>query len=70
LADSTSNANERLDWFGFGTLSLGIGAAQVLLDRGEQLDWFGSGEIIIEATVAAAAFYPFLVHTFTAPTLL
>jgi DHA2 family multidrug resistance protein len=66
LTDSTSNASERLDWFGFGTLSLGIGAAQVLLDRGEQLDWFGSGEIIIEAIVAAAAFYLFLVHTFTA----
>ena len=66
LTDSTTNANERLDWFGFGTLSLGIGAAQVLLDRGEQLDWFGSGEIIIEAVVAAAAFYLFLVHTFTA----
>ena len=23
-----------VDWFGFGTLSLGIGAMQVLLDRG------------------------------------
>jgi DHA2 family multidrug resistance protein len=66
LTDSTSNVNERLDWFGFGTLSLGIGALQVLLDRGEQLDWFGSGEIIIEATIAATAFYLFLVHTFTA----
>src|SRR5271170_2437549 len=66
LTDSTRNANERLDWFGFGTLSLGIGAAQVLLDRGEQLDWFGSGEIIIEAVIAASAFYLFLVHTFTA----
>src|SRR5580704_18402726 len=66
LADTASNANEKLDWFGFGTLSLGIGAAQILLDRGEQLDWFGSGEIIIEAIIAAAAFYLFLVHTFTA----
>jgi MFS transporter, DHA2 family, multidrug resistance protein len=66
LTDSASNAKEKLDWFGFATLSLGIGAAQVLLDRGEQLDWFGSGEIIIEAIVAAAAFYLFLVHTFTA----
>src|ERR1700686_857423 len=66
LADTASNASEKLDWFGFGTLSLGIGAAQVLLDRGEQLDWFGSGEIIIEAIIAAAAFYLFIVHTFTA----
>jgi len=66
LADTPSNANEKLDWFGFGALSLGIGAAQVALDRGEQLDWFGSGEIIIEAIIAASAFYLFLVHTFTA----
>ena len=28
-----------------------------VLDRGEQLDWFGSGEIIIEAIIAASAFY-------------
>jgi len=66
LIDTARNASEKLDWFGFGTLSLGIGAAQVLLDRGEQLDWFGSGEIIIEAIIAAAAFYLFIVHTFTA----
>jgi len=65
LADTPGNA-QKLDWFGFGTLSLGIGALQVLLDRGEQLDWFSSGEIIIEAVVAAAALYLFLVHTFTA----
>ena len=56
----------KLDWFGFGTLSLAIGALQVLLDRGEQLDWFGSGEIWIEAIIAGSAFYLFLVHTFTA----
>jgi DHA2 family multidrug resistance protein len=66
LTDTTRNANEKLDWFGFGTLSLGIGALQVLLDRGEQLDWFGSGEIVIEAIIAAAALYLFLAHTFTA----
>jgi DHA2 family multidrug resistance protein len=66
LTDTASNASEKLDWFGFGTLSLGVGAAQIMLDRGEQLDWFGSGEIIIEASIAALAFYLFLVHTFTA----
>jgi DHA2 family multidrug resistance protein len=66
LTDTARNANEKLDWFGFGTLSLGIGALQVLLDRGEQLDWFGSGEIVIEAIIAAAALYLFLAHTFTA----
>jgi DHA2 family multidrug resistance protein len=66
LPESTRNAREKLDWFGFGTLSLAIGAMQIALDRGEQKDWFGSGEIVIEAIIAASAFYLFLVHTFTA----
>jgi MFS transporter, DHA2 family, multidrug resistance protein len=66
LQETEQNAGAKLDWFGFGTLSLAIGAFQVLLDRGEQLDWFGSGEIWIEAIVAASAFYLFLAHTFTA----
>jgi MFS transporter, DHA2 family, multidrug resistance protein len=65
LPETEQKTGAKLDWFGFGTLSLAIGALQVLLDRGEQLDWFGSGEILIEAIVAAAAFYLFLVHTFT-----
>ena len=66
LTETSANRSERLDWFGFATLSLGIGALQILLDRGEELDWFGSGEIVTEAIVAGSAFYLFLVHTFTA----
>jgi MFS transporter, DHA2 family, multidrug resistance protein len=66
LPDTPRDSSQKLDWFGFGTLSLAIGAFQVMLDRGEQKDWFGSGEIWIEAIVAAGAFYLFLVHTFTA----
>jgi MFS transporter, DHA2 family, multidrug resistance protein len=66
LSDTARNATAKLDWFGFGTLSLAIAAMQVLLDRGEELDWFGSGEIVAEAIIAASAFYLFLVHTFTA----
>jgi MFS transporter, DHA2 family, multidrug resistance protein len=66
LPETVRNAGAKLDWFGFGALSLAIGAFQVLLDRGEELDWFGSSEIWIEAIVAASAFYLFLVHTFTA----
>jgi MFS transporter, DHA2 family, multidrug resistance protein len=66
LPDTPRREGEKLDWFGFGTLSLGLGALQLMLDRGETKDWFGSGEIIIETVVAASAFYLFLVHTFTA----
>ena len=66
LPDTPRREGEKLDWFGFATLSLAIGALQVMLDRGEIKDWFSSGEIIIEAVVAASAFYLFIVHTFTA----
>jgi MFS transporter, DHA2 family, multidrug resistance protein len=68
LPDAPGKVDAKLDWFGFGTLSLAIGSLQVLLDRGEELDWFGSREIIIEAIIAASALYMFLVHTFTAET--
>lgn len=56
----------KLDWFGFGMMSLGIAALQLFLDRGEQLDWFSSGEIMLEALICAAAFYLLIVHTLTA----
>ena len=66
LPETARNATAKLDWFGFGTLSLAIGALQVMLDRGEELDWFGSLEIVVEAIIGASALYLFLVHTFTA----
>jgi MFS transporter, DHA2 family, multidrug resistance protein len=66
LPDTARNAAAKLDWFGFGTLSLAIAAMQVLVDRGQELDWFSSGEIVAEAIIAVSAFYLFLVHTFTA----
>jgi DHA2 family multidrug resistance protein len=65
LRELPRNSGEKLDWFGFATLSILIGALQILLDRGEQKDWFGSGEIWIEAIIAASAAYLFLVHTLT-----
>ena len=65
LPESPRNAVNKLDWIGFGTLSIALAALQIMLDRGGQKDWFSSGEIIIEATVAASAFYLFIVHTFT-----
>jgi len=53
------------DFFGFATLSLAVGALQITLDRGQLKDWFNSTEICIEALVAAAALYLFLVHMVT-----
>jgi DHA2 family multidrug resistance protein len=66
LSETKTSAAAKLDWLGFGSLSLAIAAMQVFLDRGAQLDWFSSFEILIEAVVCASALYIFLVHTFTA----
>ena len=35
------------DFFGFAMLSLGVGALQLMLDRGGEVDWFASAEIWI-----------------------
>jgi MFS transporter, DHA2 family, multidrug resistance protein len=66
LKETKTSAGAKLDWIGFGSLSIAIAATQVFLDRGAQLDWFSSFEILIEATIAASAFYVLIVHTFTA----
>jgi DHA2 family multidrug resistance protein len=56
----------RLDWLGFATLGLGIGALQLFLDRGERLDWFASHEIQLEAALCVLGFYLFIVQTLSA----
>jgi DHA2 family multidrug resistance protein len=67
VRETVKDAAAKIDWLGFGALSVAIASLQIFLDRGEQLDWFSSGEIQIEAIICASAFYIFLAHTFTAP---
>jgi DHA2 family multidrug resistance protein len=57
--------DRQLDFFGFASLSLAVGALQALLDRGQQLDWFNSVEIHVEASIALIAATYFIVHTLT-----
>jgi DHA2 family multidrug resistance protein len=63
---SFGNFNLRFDWIGFGVLSLGIGAFQMMLDRGQDQDWFTANEIITEAVLGGLGFYLFVVHMITA----
>ena len=56
-----------LDWTGFLSLSTAIAGVQLVLSRGQRLDWFDSGEILIEAFVAAIAFWIFVSHSLTTP---
>jgi DHA2 family multidrug resistance protein len=62
MEDDKRNHGLGFDWVGFAVLSLGVGALQLMLDRGQLHDWFGATEIIIEATLAGLGLYLFLVH--------
>ncbi len=55
----------RFDWFGFVALAVGIGAMQVMLDRGQQLGWLDSNEIVTELIIAVVGFYFFFAHSLT-----
>jgi len=43
----------RLDYIGISLLALGVGALQVVLDKGQEDDWFGSHFILTLSVVAA-----------------
>jgi DHA2 family multidrug resistance protein len=59
--------NARFDVFGFATLSLALGALQLLMDRGQQNDWFSSTETWIEAVIGVIAATYFVAHTLMTP---
>jgi DHA2 family multidrug resistance protein len=46
-------AGVRLDYIGLAFLALGIGALQVVLDKGQEDDWFGSRFIVTLSVIAA-----------------
>ncbi|WP_127904290.1 DHA2 family efflux MFS transporter permease subunit [Solirhodobacter olei] len=54
------------DFFGFAMISLGVGALQLLLDRGSGNDWFNSTETWIELGLTLTGFWVFIVHIYTA----
>jgi MFS transporter, DHA2 family, multidrug resistance protein len=66
LREARGSTALKFDWIGFAALSLGLGALQLVLDRGETKDWFGSMEIWIESGLAAIGFYLFVLHVATA----
>ncbi len=58
---------QRFDVFGFATLSLAIGALQLLLDRGQQNDWFSSTETWVEVIALIVMATYFTAHTLMTP---
>ncbi len=67
MDETRQQSHLRFDWFGFLALGVGIGAMQLMLDRGEQLGWFDSPEIVAELIIAIVGFYYFFAHSFTTP---
>ncbi|MBI4242351.1 MAG: DHA2 family efflux MFS transporter permease subunit, partial [Candidatus Rokubacteria bacterium] len=55
----------RVDWRGLGLLAVGIGALQVVLDRGQREDWFSSRLIVSLSILALAALASFVVRELT-----
>jgi DHA2 family multidrug resistance protein len=55
----------RMDWMGFASLSLAIGALQLVLDRGNQDDWFSSQMLTAAALIGAISFLFFIVYAWT-----
>ena len=45
------------DYVGLGLIALGLGALQIMLDRGEDDDWFGSPLIVVCAILAAVGIF-------------
>ena len=51
-----------IDYWGIGMLALGVGALQVVLDKGQEEDWFSSNWMLILAIVAVGLLALFIVH--------
>jgi DHA2 family multidrug resistance protein len=65
MQETQKQEHLRFDWFGFAALAVGIGALQLMLDRGEQVGWFDAAEIWIETIISATGFYYFFAHSLT-----
>ncbi len=53
-ANRVKNALARVDYIGISLLALGVGALQVMLDKGQEDDWFSSHFILTFSVLAAA----------------
>jgi DHA2 family multidrug resistance protein len=55
-------ASTRVDTWGIVSLALGIGALQVVLDKGQEEDWFGSRFITTLAVITVAGLAAFIIR--------
>jgi DHA2 family multidrug resistance protein len=52
----------KIDYWGIGLLTVGMGALQIMLDKGQEKDWFTSHFIVILAILTAAGLGVFLIN--------
>ena len=57
-----SERTDHVDWPGLVLLILGIGALQILLERGEAKGWYDALEIRVETVIAAISLVAFIWH--------
>src|ERR1035437_1425676 len=55
----------RVDLWGLGMLALGMGALQIMLDKGQEKDWFSSELIKVLAVMAAVFLVAFVIRELT-----
>ncbi|MGE5246183.1 MAG: DHA2 family efflux MFS transporter permease subunit [Betaproteobacteria bacterium] len=55
----------KVDYWGIGMLAVGIGALQIVLDKGQEDDWFSSHFILTLAVVSAITLTLLIVHELT-----
>ncbi len=54
--------SRKVDYWGIGMLAVGIGALQIVLDKGQEDDWFSSNFILTLAIVAAVTLVAFVIY--------
>jgi DHA2 family multidrug resistance protein len=54
--------SRKVDYWGIGMLAVGIGALQILLDKGQEDDWFQSHFMVALAIIAVVLLTVFVIH--------
>jgi len=54
-----------IDYWGIGLLAVGIGALQILLDKGQESDWFASNWMTALAIISVASLVILVIHELT-----
>ena len=57
--------SSKIDYWGIGFLALGVGALQIVLDKGQEEDWFSSHMIMVLTALTIAGLSLFVIREFT-----